>query len=240
MSRLGEYIWRGSGLLWRRFPLATSRTFQTSAAVLKKKKAEGTSHDDLDSRPAPLAFDAAGMKSSLEEMLKIFNQSIKEAKSNTLNTEKLQSLSVDLGQGSSTSLSKLATIATRGNKINIVAFDPKQVKRIQTAIIAHLGMPAEAGSDSQTLSVTIPQQTEAKKSLAAQHLKDAYESLRNNSSNRFSLASVRAKYLHPLKKAASKNSGVSKDELKKHTQEIEQITKLYTTKLLELYKKNTQ
>lgn len=239
MNLLSKYYKRASVLVGRNSSPTKYRALQNSAYLLKKKKFEGISQDEHETRTASVTFDAAAMKASMEEMLKQFNDKIKEARSNTLNTDKLLSLSVDLGQGSSASLSELATIATRGNKVIVVAFDPKQVKRIQTAIVTHLGMPAEAGSDSQTLSITIPQQTEAKKSLAAKQLKDAYEALRNNSSNRLSLASIRAKYLTPLRKAASKNSGVSKDELKKHTQELEQITKLYTNKLLELYRKHS-
>lgn len=203
---------------------------------MKKKGGSANTSPASDSADTS-SFDSAKMRASLESMLKTFSEKIKEAKNTTVNAEKFTNLSIDLGQGSTSTLKTLATVATRGNKINIVAFDPKQLKRIETAIISQLGMPA-VKQDKQTLSVVIPQQTDSKKSASALKIKEAFESLRNNSGNRESIASIRAKYMAPLKKAASKGSGVSKDDVKKQTQEIEQLAKTYGNKLQDLYKQS--
>lgn len=203
---------------------------------MKKKGGSANTSPASDSADTS-SFDSAKMKASLESMLKTFSEKIKEAKNSTVNAEKFTNLSIDLGQGSTSTLKTLATVASRGNKINIVAFDPKQLKRIETAIISQLGMPA-VKQDKQTLSVVIPQQTDSKKSASALKIKEAFESLRNNSGNRESIASIRAKYMAPLKKAASKGSGVSKDDVKKQTQEIEQLAKTYGNKLQDLYKQS--
>lgn len=211
-------------------------SFSTSATALKKKGGSPPNTSTNESADSS-SFDSSKMKASLESMLETFSIKVKEAKNTTVNAEKFTNLNIDLGQGSSSTLKSLATVAARGNKINIVAFDPKQLKRIETAIISQLNMPA-VKQDKQTLSVVIPQQTDSKKSASALKIKEAFESLRNNSGNRESIASIRAKYLAPLKKAASKGTGVSKDDVKKQTQEIEQLVKVYSNKLQDLYKQS--
>lgn len=207
--------------------------------MLKKKGGKSAGAPEPDSAPSSSGgFNSAEMKKSLESVLKTFEEKIKEARSNTLSTEKFQNLTVELGQGSTAPLRNIATVAARGNKINIVAFDPREVKRIQTAVISKLGMPTElSNSDKQTLSVNVPQQTAEKKAATAKLIKEAYENLRNNHENRLSIAGVRAKYLNPLKKAAQKNSGVSKDDVKRQTNEIEQLVKTYSGKLQDLFKR---
>lgn len=215
------------------------RAFSSSSVALKKKGGKALSATSAAS-PSEVKFSAADLKKALDGTLRAFEDKVKEARSSAISTEKFAKLNVDLGHGSLAPLKSIATVAARGNKINIVAFDPNEVKRIQTAVISELGLPAELSStDKQTLSVNVPQQTADKKAAMAKLVKDAYENLRNNHENRISVASLRAKYLNPLKKAAQKDSGVSKDEVKRQTNEIEQIVKTYGGKLQELFKNNS-
>lgn len=196
----------------------------------------------LFSTSARLLFNNAEtkqMRAQLDETLKLFKEKVSKIKSDTsVTTEKYKNIAVDLGNGNTTELKQISTIALRGNNINIVAFDPKQVKRMQTALIQKLGVSATLSPhNTQTLLVPVQTMTGERRAQQDQLMKKLYEQLRNDARDRNSISSIRQKYLQPVRKRMQKKEGESKPELKKESEAIEKLVREYQDKLTDLYKK---
>lgn len=178
-------------------------------------------------------FDPKAMRAQMDKTLQLFSSRIKDIKSGSTSANRFSGLELELDHGKSQVLKNIATVAQRGNKVSIVAFDPRHVKYIQTAIVGQLGLPAEPSpKDHQSLNVIIPPATTDKKAETHRLIKDAYEQLRH-SSHRQSLATIRHKYISPLKK----QKGTSQSEQKKDIAEVENTTKIYNQKLEDIFKR---
>lgn len=178
-------------------------------------------------------FDPSAMRTQMDKTIQLFSSRVKDIKSGGTSTSKFSGLELELDHGKSQVLKNIATVVQRGNKVSIVAFDPRHVKYIQSAVVGQLGLPAEPSpKDRQSLNVVIPPATSDKKVETQRLLKEAYEQLRH-SSHRQSLATIRHKHLGPLKK----QKGVSQTELKKNIAEVEQTAKTYNQKLEDLFKR---
>lgn len=217
----------------RHIPSCTAGTsyasFHTARALNKKVKAK---------RDAPMeevfeavSFDSAQMKSQLESVVKSFGERIREIKSGNASVQSFAKLPVELTKGEETPLGQIATVAARGNRIQIVAYNPKEVKQIQTAIISKFGLPSQnSANDKQTIFVDIPAASDAQQEEERRRLKEAYDNFRN-SKHRQSISQIRHKYLDPLKKAQG-----SKDDIKKMISQAEALVKKYSKQLEDLLK----
>lgn len=220
-------------MLARRFGI---RAFSQSAIAFKKSKA-GKAAKETPS-PEPVAdvktFDANALKEQLEKSKSLFAEKIKEAKAGALNQKSFFQLPVEVGNDTEQPLGEIATIASRGSKLNIVAFDPKMVKHIRTAIVSKLNIPAqESNTDKQTLSVTLDGDSGSKKDQIRQQLKQEFDHFKTSAS-RFSLSSIRAKQLNSIKKLKGTQSEA---ESRKQAKQIEDLIKKYQGEFSEMLKK---
>ncbi|PRT53168.1 Ribosome-recycling factor, mitochondrial [Wickerhamiella sorbophila] len=213
--------------------------FSTARAVLKKKErhAGGGKASKVAEEPEidiSALLDIKEVESSLEKTIKAFNDKAKLAKQGSSELQRFTQLSVNLGKTHEQKLNEIATVATRGNKVMIVAFDPKHVKYIQSAVVGQLNMPAEpVATDKQTLAVTIPPNSASKKDSVLRQIKEDFEHFKQSQSHH-SIAAIRQKALNPIKKARTQ---LTADDFRKLNGQVEDVVKQYTQKLTDAFKK---
>lgn len=180
------------------------------------------------------ALRSAEMQQQLDGALQAFRERLKALKAGAQSLERFRQLPVDTGAGEAR-LGEISTVVQRGNKVSIVAYDPRQVKRIQTALIQRLGLAATPGAhDAQTLSVQLPTLTADRQREQAALAKAAFDSFKSNHQNRQSVASIRARFLQPVKKQLQKD-GCNKTEARKSAERIEKLAQDYAAKLKAAY-----
>lgn len=213
--------------------------FSTSYVALKKKEkgsggGKGAKVAEEPEIDISKLLDIKEVQSSLDKTIRAFTDKVKLAKQGSSELQRFTQLPVNLGKNHEQKLSEIATVATRGSKIMIVAFDPKHVKYIQSAVVGQLNMPAEPTStDQQTLAVTIPPNSASKKESVLKQIKEDFEHFKQSQSHH-SISAIRQKALAPIKKARNQ---LTADEFKKLNSQVEDAVKLYTQKLTDAFKK---
>lgn len=222
---------------------APLRTFISSPVWLKKKEKHGGGGSGKNVRAAAAEeseIDVADLlnikevQATLDKTIKAFNDKVKLAKQGSSELQRFTQLPVELGKSHDAKLGEIATVAPRGNKIMIVAFDPKHVKYIQSAVVGQLNMPAEpVPTDKQTLAVTIPPNSASKRDSVQKLIKEEFEHFKQSQSHH-SISAIRQKALAPIKKARTQ---LTQDEFRKLNAQVEDVVKQYTQKLTDAFKK---
>ncbi|AGO09917.1 AaceriAAL074Cp [[Ashbya] aceris (nom. inval.)] len=128
---------------------------------------------------------------------------------------------------------ELAATSVKGkNMLIVTVFDPKDTKRVASAIVgAGLNVNTERVLENQQqLKISLPPVTTETRERLCRDLKKVFEEYKN-SANRNSLGHVRSEVLKELKKLDKKN-----DSVRKVIQDIENLHKEYTSMLQEQLK----
>ncbi|AAS50292.1 AAL074Cp [Eremothecium gossypii ATCC 10895] len=128
---------------------------------------------------------------------------------------------------------ELAATSVKGkNMLIVTVFDPKDTKRVASAIVgAGLNVTTERVLENQQqLKISLPPVTTETRERLCRDMKKVFEEYKN-SANRHSLGHVRSEVLKELKKLDKKN-----DSVRKVIQEIENLHKEYTAMLQEQLK----
>lgn len=176
----------------------------------------------------------ADMKQQLDQALLKFKEKLKSVKSGSTSLDKYTTLQVDTGDAT-VRLDSIGTVVQRGNKINIVAYDPKQVKRIQTAFIKELGLTAVTNAqNNQMLTIPVPSLSSSAVNEQKAQAKALYDNFKNNKKNHQSLSSIRAKFLQPIKKQQL-DPHANKNATKKEAEKIEKLAQDYSAKFKDAF-----
>lgn len=212
-------------------PLLTSnlRNFSTSAFLLKKKpKGKTVEQEPVDIIDVQKYITDA--KEKFTKALDLHQQKLNTTRQATTDIHMFDKLKLTDG----TVFTDVASTSVRGkNSLLITVFDPQQVKKVVSCILAaglNLNPERVAGEgNEQLLVVPLPPQTRETRLLKVKELKEVYETFRNSNMH-WSLSHIRKDSMQHLKKVQQD------DSVKKAIKELENIHKEYANKLTEQYK----
>lgn len=202
-----------------------------------KKKDKGGSKKG-SSEPKKIIHDAVvdidGLKSEFEASLKAFTDKAKEIRAGNANIAKFEAIPVTK-QGTRYSIKQLANVQLRGSRMTIVAFDPHDVKYIQTAVIQNLNVPPQADpKNNQTLFVDLSVNAAEHKQQALKALKELHSHYRSSPS-KHSLNSIRGAAASILKKKKVAKE-ITENDFDDETRQVEKLYKDYVNKLADALK----
>lgn len=211
--------------------VASRRSFNTSLTLLKKKGAgKGAKTAETSSKIAVEEQELDRLHDidiEFNKVLTNFSDKAKHLKSGDADLSKWQNLKVDV-HGAVAQLKNIANVQIKaGNRlIQIVSFDPKDVKHIQSAVISEFHItPQVDPKNKQALIVSLPSKD---KSEVLKQIKALHDDFRNSHKIPTSLAIVRSNFMNKIKKA---KKDLTEDEFKKFNTKIEKAYQDYSAKL---------
>lgn len=211
--------------------IASRRSFCISPVLLKKKGADkGPKAVETSSKIAVEEQEHDRLHDidvEFNKVLSSFSEKVKHLKSGDADLSKWQNLKVGT-QGEVDLLRNIANVQIKaGNRlIQIVSFDPKDVKHIQSAVISEFHItPQVDPKNRQALIVPLPSKD---KSEVLKQIKALHDDLRNSHKLSSSLAVVRSNFMNKIKKA---KKDLTQDEFKKFNAKIEKTYQDYSAKL---------
>lgn len=223
--------------------IVNARMFTGSAALYKKTKKTATHHsahrthdavaEDSIAQPADELVNISEVESKFKRTLEAFSAKIKDLKTGSASLDKLGALNITLQHDEIQPLKSIAALQSRGNRVTVVVFEPRNVKYIQSAILSDLNISPQADpKNNQTLHVTFPAEEKGK---LDKELKIWHDHFRNSPS-KHSLTAIRGDAVNVLKKA---KKGHSSDEnsITRVQTHVESLFSKYSDELAALWKK---
>ncbi|KAG7858705.1 hypothetical protein KL939_002827 [Ogataea angusta] len=204
-----------------RFQPLFRRPFSGTWFVLKSKGKKSSDVEEIN--PSAILKD---VDTQFQSVLDKYKKKITEIKLGKADPQIFNKLKVRVENGTAL-FTDIAQTTLKGKFLTITVFDPKNSKRIISAILgANLNLNAEEDlKNPQLLRVALPSTTKELKEKQAKELKENFNTFKAGS------ASIRAQVLKDLKKVRG-----SADTLKKLLNDIEKTHKNYTEKLTLAYK----
>ncbi|KAG7696883.1 hypothetical protein KL930_002667 [Ogataea haglerorum] len=204
-----------------RFQSLFWRPFSGTSFVLKSKGKSKSNDEEIN--PSAILQD---VDTQFQSVLDKYKKKITEIKLGKADPQIFNKLKVKVENGTAL-FTDIAQTTLKGKFLTITVFDPKNSKRIISAILgANLNLNAEEDpKNPQLLRVALPSTTKDLKEKQAKELKENFNIFRASS------ASIRAHVLKDLKKVRG-----SADTLRKLLSDIEKTHKNHIERLTHAYK----
>jgi ribosome recycling factor len=178
--------------------------------------------------------DINQLVADFDHSIKTFTDKAKDIRAGNANVSKFEAIQVTK-HGNPHTIKQLANVQLRGSRMTIVAFDPHDVKYIQTAVIQSLNVPPQVDpKNNQTLIVDLSVNANEHKQSALKALKDLHSHFRSSPS-KHSLNSIRGAAASILKKKKIAKE-ISENDFEDETKQVEKLYKDYVNKLAEAFK----